>query len=561
MSEYHLLGIKNNAETGGSDTQNDDRVKIDTKNCDMQTVDTDSRKPVKDVDHINGTVVSVLIKSCPLIGDDKDKFNFTVTDNGSSLMVYDSLKITPKTLRIKAQSITKNQGVQIASSDLKYTVLEDYVNATDKALYSSFFNNSKVAIKSGCVNINIPNVYKDCVIADPKNPFPQTLGPVLNSKGDRYKDYVTQFQTASVKINSVPCPKDKPYGAYPNCSQYKPVNCSADQIEKDGKCVALGKACPAGTTGVYPKCVNTVVKVTLVSGVQISPVKVTLNVGKKLELAATVYPLDATNKSVVWSSKNKKIVTVDKDGVITALRVGKTEIVATSSDGTKKSSSIEVRTPLADLKKSKIPSLTDLGKKSKVPAHRVTAIKWLSKKGITQCFSAKTQKVIYKCAYNPWTSVNKGAMSQFLWKLIGSPKYTGQKTSYFKKDKTVTVFKKSNLERFNTIQWLVNEKVVKGTGKFNANKAITRAEMALWMYRVAGKPKLTSSESKKVKKMFADIKSTSTSETSKAIWWLAYNEITTGTKIGKKVYYKSKNPVNRGSMAEFLMKLHNTLIK
>lgn len=55
----------------------------------------------------------------------------------------------------------------------------------------------------------------------------------------------------------------------------------------------------------------------------------TLKVGESFNLVATVYPSDADNKKVVWSSENEEIATVN-NGKVTAHKPGVTRIYATS---------------------------------------------------------------------------------------------------------------------------------------------------------------------------------------------------------------------------------------
>lgn len=52
-------------------------------------------------------------------------------------------------------------------------------------------------------------------------------------------------------------------------------------------------------------------------------------------LIATVYPEDATNKDVTWTSRNNNIATVDEDGKITPVNKGTTTITAKTADGNK----------------------------------------------------------------------------------------------------------------------------------------------------------------------------------------------------------------------------------
>lgn len=52
-----------------------------------------------------------------------------------------------------------------------------------------------------------------------------------------------------------------------------------------------------------------------------------------LQATATVSPADATDKKVLWSSSNSKIVTIDASGKMTAVAAGEAVITATTADG------------------------------------------------------------------------------------------------------------------------------------------------------------------------------------------------------------------------------------
>lgn len=51
------------------------------------------------------------------------------------------------------------------------------------------------------------------------------------------------------------------------------------------------------------------------------------------QLTAVVYPTDAANKNVTWTSDNDAVATVDGTGLVTAKAVGKATITATTADG------------------------------------------------------------------------------------------------------------------------------------------------------------------------------------------------------------------------------------
>lgn len=231
----------------------------------------------------------------------------------------------------------------------------------------------------------------------------------------------------------------------------------------------------------------------------------------------------------------------------------------------------KINLKLAKISKSKQSSFTDL-KSNGLNAMRKKAIIWLGKEVISQCVSLKTGKKINKCKYNPKNKVNKGAMSEFLWKVAGYPEKlaSGEPrliiTTYFKTDKTYNKLKSSKKLneklRAKTILWMANVGILGRLvpKKFNANAVLKRGDMAVWMYRLAGSPKIKLA--KKWLKYFKDIKTSDKSEKAQAIRWLASKGVSLGSvdKKTKKRKFKAADSINRGSMAEFLYKLYIKVI-
>ena len=71
----------------------------------------------------------------------------------------------------------------------------------------------------------------------------------------------------------------------------------------------------------------------LVSGVLLDKSALTLYEGQEATLIATVMPEGAADKTVMWSSSDPMVATVDDDGVVTAIRDGSATITATTSNG------------------------------------------------------------------------------------------------------------------------------------------------------------------------------------------------------------------------------------
>lgn len=89
------------------------------------------------------------------------------------------------------------------------------------------------------------------------------------------------------------------------------------------------------TSSVYEQVVDTYDNVDViypVSGVTLDKAEVDLLVGQTLNLNATVAPVNATCKDIIWSSNNPDYVSVDENGKVTALDGGRVTITATTKD-------------------------------------------------------------------------------------------------------------------------------------------------------------------------------------------------------------------------------------
>ncbi|MBV4243979.1 Ig-like domain-containing protein [Parabacteroides johnsonii] len=116
---------------------------------------------------------------------------------------------------------------------------------------------------------------------------------------------------------------------------------------KDGRVVAKGKGVAVVTVvsacGVYADQCNLTVTQSepdpepepdpiLVTGISLEPEEVVLEIGETIELEATVYPHNADDRRVEWSSSDESVATV-QDGVVTAMDAGTATISVTTVDG------------------------------------------------------------------------------------------------------------------------------------------------------------------------------------------------------------------------------------
>ena len=79
----------------------------------------------------------------------------------------------------------------------------------------------------------------------------------------------------------------------------------------------------------------------LIESIVVSPETVSLEVGETCQLTATVYPADATNKTLKWVSSDRNIAKVS-NGLVTAVSEGTATITVLSTDGTGKSAQVVV---------------------------------------------------------------------------------------------------------------------------------------------------------------------------------------------------------------------------
>jgi len=72
-----------------------------------------------------------------------------------------------------------------------------------------------------------------------------------------------------------------------------------------------------------------------VTGITLNKTELMLELGDTVTLIATVQPDSATNKTVIWTSSNTSVATVNSNGLVTAIAKGDAIITVTTKDGNK----------------------------------------------------------------------------------------------------------------------------------------------------------------------------------------------------------------------------------
>lgn len=81
-----------------------------------------------------------------------------------------------------------------------------------------------------------------------------------------------------------------------------------------------------------------------VTGVSVEPTALPeMEIDATANLTATVFPENATDKTVIWASSNEAVATVDQNGTVTAVAAGSATITATAANGVKGSCAVTVK--------------------------------------------------------------------------------------------------------------------------------------------------------------------------------------------------------------------------
>ena len=109
-------------------------------------------------------------------------------------------------------------------------------------------------------------------------------------------------------------------------------------VDTDGlvTAISIGNTVITATTeeGDYSATSNVTVTVpNPVTGVSITPAALTFQIGNTAILSATISPADANNQLLIWSSSDSSIVSVDDNGLITAVAIGNAIITVITEEG------------------------------------------------------------------------------------------------------------------------------------------------------------------------------------------------------------------------------------
>lgn len=276
-----------------------------------------------------------------------------------------------------------------------------------------------------------------------------------------------------------------------------------------------------------------------VTGISLDKTSLTLGMGLSETLKATVLPEDASDKSVIWSSSDESIVTVDENGKVTAgMNFGTATVTAETTDGGFKAA-CEVTVRFRDVMKTS--------------DYYYNPVYWAAEKGITKGYTTGE----YAGQFGVGLNCQRKDLLIFLWRFAGQPtkdkngKAYGDARTMFN---DMNDYKPSSAAN-KAVAWAVKEGITKGyaDGGFHPTAPIVRKDVMILLYRLAGKPSVSGTLS------FTDCKNLNkSSDTYKAILWGSKNKITNGYSSGE---YAGQFGVNLNCLREqivtFLYRYNN----
>lgn len=170
------------------------------------------------------------------------------------------------------------------------------------------------------------------------------------SEGGNYKDGDMVYNITVVDVTAITIPSEislqkgesytfAPAVSHPSADtslSWSSTNTSVASVSNTGV-VTTGQVGSAIITciadnGVSASCAVTVMPVKA-TDVVLNYTEAELELGKRLQLEASVIPDNTDNKSVTWTSSNENVAVVSSSGNVTALGLGYANIVATTKDG------------------------------------------------------------------------------------------------------------------------------------------------------------------------------------------------------------------------------------
>ncbi|MDO4621502.1 MAG: InlB B-repeat-containing protein [Eubacteriales bacterium] len=246
------------------------------------------------------------------------------------------------------------------------------------------------------------------------------------------------------------------------------------------------------------------------ASITISDEAVSMVTNSTYQLAAAVLPENTADKTVTWTSDDESVATVDENGLVTAHRYGNCVITAAAANGASASCSLTVNFYDA------VVGVSDSAGNT-ITKNIADSINWMADAGITKGYDR-----VYFGSFN---ETSRKDFVIFLWRYAGRPEA-----------ETVKAFSDAKYAKesdtYKALAWATSEGIINGyaDGTFKPNDPVTRAQVAVMLWKYADKPEAAAVSS------FPDVKAGQdglTANMVKAVNWCESAGLVKGYSSGK----------------------------
>lgn len=212
-------------------------------------------------------------------------------------------------------------------------------NATDKSVIWSCEDNSVVTVSStGLVTtVGLGSTTVKCIASDGSGVTATCVFDVIAKKVNEIALSTTAFTIEAGRSQQLTA-TILPLDATDKTVIWGSSDESVAQVSTSGMVTALS---PGASTivcramdgsGVVGKCIVTVMPVA-VRSITLNTSSCNLNGGETFQLSANILPSNAANKTLLWSSSDFSVASVDENGLITAVGNGEAAVTCSAMDG------------------------------------------------------------------------------------------------------------------------------------------------------------------------------------------------------------------------------------
>lgn len=252
-----------------------------------------------------------------------------------------------KKIKAHTSQITLLYGASSKASKGRIDVIVSPENATDQTcLYSSSDESIVTVDAEGNLQAVAPGKARITILPSDGSPGVRTVCNVTVGQAVTAVS-IPASQTISKKKTFVLKPEVLPNNATQKKLEYSSSNPEVAKVSSNGIVTAV--ECGTATitarstdgSEISSECTVTVIQ--MVQSIKLDKKNVTLDYYGFEQLSATVFPEDATDKTVRWESSNRATATVTHNGMISALSPGTTTITCYAKDGSGVKSTVTVK--------------------------------------------------------------------------------------------------------------------------------------------------------------------------------------------------------------------------